>query len=127
MQGVQHVQSQTAVKKTLMSIPHAQLSEHQVAALCMLGSLQHISSSSVDNILAATDLDEWQYAALLLPMLLFGCSFSQKSDVQLQRGLQGPQSGGLFPEALHVLRQFLESDHQKEQRTIVEQSATNVF
>lgn len=61
-QGESVAQSQSAVKKSLMSIPHLHLSEHQASALCMLGSLQHIASSSVAEILDATDLNQSQYA-----------------------------------------------------------------
>ncbi len=48
-----------------MSISHLQLSEYEASALCMLGSLQQIASSSVADILDTTDLDV--YRRVLVP------------------------------------------------------------
>lgn len=64
-QGDLMVETQTSLKKTLMSIPHLHLSEHQASALCLLGSLRDICTSLVDDILSATDLDVSQCAVLL--------------------------------------------------------------
>ncbi|EIE23079.1 hypothetical protein COCSUDRAFT_33236 [Coccomyxa subellipsoidea C-169] len=49
-----------------MSISHLHLSEYEASALCMLGSLQQIASSSVADILDTTDLDVCR--RVLVPM-----------------------------------------------------------
>ena len=44
----------SATKAALMAIPG--IDQHEAEALCMLGSLRDIASSSVADILSATDL-----------------------------------------------------------------------
>lgn len=51
-----------AVRRALMSMPGAHLSQHHASALCMLGSLQHIASSSIEDILDKTHLTPAQCA-----------------------------------------------------------------
>ncbi len=50
--------SSSATKDALRCIPG--IGHHEAAALCMLGSLQAIAASSVEEILMATDLTEMQ-------------------------------------------------------------------
>jgi len=50
--------SSAATKDALKCIPG--IGDHEAAALCMLGSLQAIAASSVEDILMATDLNEDQ-------------------------------------------------------------------
>lgn len=50
--------SSSATKDALRCIPG--IGHHEAAALCMLGSLQAIAASSVQEILMATDLNESQ-------------------------------------------------------------------
>ncbi|CAL5222089.1 g4396 [Coccomyxa viridis] len=50
--------SSSATKEALRCIPG--IGHHKAAALCMLGSLQAIAASSVEDILMATDLTEIQ-------------------------------------------------------------------
>ena len=54
------MQDLAAVRSALMSIPGTHIFPHHASALCMLGSLQHIASSSTEDILDSTHLSAAQ-------------------------------------------------------------------
>ncbi|KAL3151144.1 hypothetical protein ABBQ38_013008 [Trebouxia sp. C0009 RCD-2024] len=59
-QRQQAVMSSSAVNQVLTSIPGLPLQEHQADSLRMMGSLQMLASSSVEDVLDNTDLDQSQ-------------------------------------------------------------------